>query len=92
MLDHHHVECSEQEKHRTYQYFGYQLYRMIGPCSTSWTQNYYIEKTAQLTLEYWDNFEGKTPEEQKVIKYECNTYLDSICADVRARHENGGPN
>ena len=46
MLDHHHVECSEQEKHRTYQYIGYLLYRMIGPCSTGWTQNYYNEKTA----------------------------------------------
>ena len=62
LLDHHHVECSEQEKHKTYQYFGYLLYRMIGPCSTDWTQNFYIEKMAQLTLEYWDNFEGKTPE------------------------------
>ena len=78
MLDHHHVESSKQERHRTYQYFGYLLHRMIGPCSTGWTQNFYIEKMAQLTLEYWDKFEQKTPEEQKIIKEECNTYLDMI--------------
>ena len=51
-----HQNTTSETKAKMYSYYGYLYYRHIGPMSSEWSENQYINHTPEGVLNTWDEF------------------------------------
>ena len=67
-----HLKTTDESHAKMFSYYGYLYYRHIGPMSTEWSDNPYIEHTPEGVLNAWDDFTTQN------TKYNAKWYDDYL--------------
>ena len=67
-----HQNTTSESRAKMFSYYGYLYYRHIGPMSTEWSDNPYIDHTPDGVLNKWDEFSSQN------IKYNAKLYEDYL--------------
>ena len=67
-----HQNTTNESRAKMFAYYGYLYYRHIGPMSTEWSNNPYIDHTPDGVLNTWDEFTTQN------VKYNARLYEDYL--------------